>query len=281
LRVAFYFDDAWNGNYARPPEAGSVWVMTLDGSQMTELPGVWANSIDWAPDGSRLAIASGNDPATFPPVGGPILIYSVATKELSPLPDATDATAVAWSPDGGRIAYQRVRTPGTLVGEGIVAGTDTQEIWTIGADGRGRTLQTHPFAVNHGGGPEWSPAGDRIAYMRVCPKNPANGGPCRERHDVVLLTPGTTVDETDPVGSEVVLPLARADTGRGPAVWFPDAISWSPDGEELLYIAGTESVSELYPSRNSILVVDVDGSSPPFLREVPMQSGSWGRWPGR
>lgn len=276
-RIAFYFEDAWNGNYARPREAGSVWMVTLDSMQMTELPDMWAKSIDWAPDGSRLAIASGNDPAIFPPVGGPILIYSVATKELIPLSGATDATAVSWSPDGNRIAYQRVRTPGSLVGEGILAGTDTQEIWTIVADGRGRTLQTNAFGVNHGGGPDWSPAGDRIAYMRVCAEHPVNAGPCREQHDVVILTPATTVVEIDAVGSEVVLPLARADMGQGPVAWFPFTVSWSPDGHRLLYTAWREASVNL---PTGILVVDVDGRSPPILLDVSMQSAAWGRLPG-
>ena len=280
-RIALYFSDAWNGNFELPEEAGAVWILTLEDEHITKLPGMWAKRMSWAPDGSRLAIASGNHPQTLPEVGGPLLVYVVESGELASVPGATEVTAVSWSPDGSRLAYQRIRNPGTVINGAILPGTDGQEIWTIGADGTGRTLQTAEFSVRHGVGPVWSSDGNRIAYQFVCAGHPFRPGRCGEQHEVAVLTPSTVVSETNPVGTETVLPIARSDGAHGPALWFPDSVTWSPDGRKLLYAAWSESIeSESNESFAGLVVVDVDGRLPPVVYQVPVQDGSWGRLPG-
>jgi hypothetical protein len=291
-RIAFILPGARNAGDPQPAGAGDVWVVTLDSEQVTVLPGMWAGDLDWAPDGSRLAIASGAHPQALPVTGGPLLLYSVANGEVSQLRGASAVTSLAWSPDGSRIAFQRIRTPATPADGGIVVGTETREIWTIGPDGSGGTLQTDPFDVNQGMGPVWSPAGDRIVYQRVCATlPPGQTAPCREQHDVVLLTPGTTLSETNPVGSEVVLPLARVDGAGAPSTWWPFQVSWSPDGQKLLYTAWDDQ------NPTGLVVVDVDSGSPPIVAyqggdigggDGDISAGglwirswsSWGRLPG-
>jgi hypothetical protein len=269
---------------AQPAGAGDVWIVALDSGQVKILPGVWAGDLDWAPDSSRLAIASGNDPATQPSTGGPLLLFSVVGGVVHRIPGADGVTSLSWSPDGSRIAYQRIRTPATLTADGGVVRDAALEIWTIGPEGSGRTLETKPFDATHGIGPVWSPAGDRIAYQRICAVHPLGKAPCREQHEVVLLTPGKTVSETKPVGSEVVLPAARADGADGPAMWFPAMVSWSPDGQKLLYSAWSEAVTPGQPSPlgGGFVVIDVRASSPPFLLlegDVATGDHPWGRLP--
>jgi Tol biopolymer transport system component len=291
-RIAFVVPNVLNSGDQQPAGAGDVWVVTLGGGQVKVLPGVWASDLDWAPDGSRLAIAGGHPPASVPHTGGPLLLYSVASEEVSPLLGASGVISLAWSPDGSRIAYQRIRTPATPAYGGIVAGSEEQEIWTIDADGRGGTLQTEPFDVNQGMGPVWSPAGDRIVYQRVCSAHPpGQTGPCLEQHDVVLLTPGTTVSETKPVGSEVVLPFVHVDRADATSFWWPFQVSWSPDGQKLFYVAWGDG------DLMGLVAVDVDLSSPPIVLHEARDFGggagdisggglwirswsSWGRMPG-
>lgn len=281
-RIAFIVPDTGE----QPIGAGAVWVVTLDSGQVKVLPDVWASDLDWAPDGFRLAIASSDHPATLPGAGGPLLLYSTASGEVGPLPGASGVRSLAWSPDGSLIAYQRIRTPATLAGDGRVLTDAQEEIWTIGPDGSSRTLQTQPYVATHGIGPVWSPAGDRIAYQRICAAHPLHpAAPCREQHDVVLLTPGTTLSETKPVGNEVVLPVVRVAGADGPSVWFPFQVSWSPDGRKLLDVAWSEPVGPGQPNGSLIglVVVDVGASSPPILLheagDISFGDGLWGRLP--
>jgi Tol biopolymer transport system component len=282
----------------QPAGAGAVWVVAVDSGQVTKLEDVWAGDIDWAPDGSQLAIATGNENNFLSP-GGSILLYSVASGAMSQLPGPSGVTALAWSPDGGRIAYQRIKTQVLLDG-GVEA--RTKEIWTIAPDGNGATLQTGLFDNVQGQGLAWSPDGTRIAYQRACahpPGDPAwvyrNGqrvlSPCTEQTDVVLLAPGTTVSATSPVGSEVVLPYVEVGTSDPDYIWWPFSVSWSPDGQKLLYDAWGGSVSV------GLVVVGVDGGSPPIVLDTADAAtggggdygeggawirpfSSWGRQPG-
>jgi hypothetical protein len=62
----------------------------------------------------------------------------------------------------------------------------------------------------------WSPTGDRIAYQRLV-------SPSGEAHEVVLVT---VVDGTRTV---IKPPTVGGET------WYPDRVTWSPDGTTLLY----------------------------------------------
>jgi Tol biopolymer transport system component len=291
-RIAFIVPSSTQAAAVQPAGAGAVWVVTVDSGEINKLPRVWASDVEWAPDSARLAIASSVEPdLTMPDVGGRILLYSVRSGEIESLPGATGVVQLAWSPDGHRIAYQRIRTPGTPADGGIIADTETQEIWTIGVDGTDRTLQTNPFDANQGIGPVWSPAGDRIVYQRICGGVPGHAAPCRERHDVVLLAPGSTVSATDPAGSEIVLPPARAERPEGASIWWPFEVSWSPDGQQLLYVAWSEPIGRSSSTQSTaIVVVDPHGTLPTVvLREatiavanvgfVRILASSWSRAP--
>ena len=141
----------------------------------------------------------------------------------------------------------------------------------------------------------WSPSGDRIVYQRVCGVQPFHLFPCREQHDVVVLTPGSTSNEATPAGSEVVLPGAVTGGPDGPEVWWPFEVSWSPDEKTLLYVAWSEALSPSQTSRSAseggLVLVDPNASAPPVLLHTgnirvvaaggPLRipGTSWGRLP--
>jgi hypothetical protein len=207
-------------------------------------------SIDWSPDGKRLAL-SVTSLARANAFNG-VHVVNPATgrdqqivDELAPEWDWVD---LDWSPDGSRLAFvsavggrsngsiSLINSDGTgrTFLETPTAGRDSSPAWSpngnwiayagvdengsavyaIRADGsQGRLL------ASHGSGPAWSPDGTKIAYQTKCGVN--------------LITPS---------GKDVTPPSARRCNaigvpGLGPPVWSPDgrqiAISGqasAPDG---------------------------------------------------
>jgi hypothetical protein len=82
------------------------------------------------------------------------------------------------------------------------------------------------YRAFHGIGPVWSPDGDTIAYQRLSDEG-------REGHEVVLVRPG---DASDAVTRTVVIaPIPMTGTLLDKV--YPFWVTWSPDGNYLLYRA--------------------------------------------
>ena len=217
--------------------AGSeVRVVTLADRAVTALPNLLATDLEWSPDGRQLAIASGNDGVAPGKIleDGRIHLYEPASGAMRSLDGTLGAANLTWSPDGRRIAY----ATGDLQHElrVIDVETDQQEVLAAG------------YQALHGIGPVWSPDGTRIAYQRV-----VSG----ERHEVVLVSPGDPSDE-GAVPAQVVIPYqATARGSDGP--FFPSRVTWSPDGEYLLYLAWDEGASD------ALVAIPADLDGPPIV----------------
>jgi hypothetical protein len=187
-----------DGRWAAFSDPGGVWVVDTQTSEIRRLPDLRPVDLEWRPGTDQLAIA-GDLGTTWD--ASPVSVYSVATGELHQL-GTVEAAEITWSPDGSTLAYRR--------GEG-----DSSELWLVDDDGTDqRRLVADTGENNHGIGPVWSPAGDRIVYQRLC-----CGG---ERHEVVL------VNVAD--GTETVTQLVTDDGTR----WWPYKLTWSPDGTMLV-----------------------------------------------
>jgi dipeptidyl aminopeptidase/acylaminoacyl peptidase len=266
-RVAFGVPLTSPLNPDRTAAGSEVWVVTVADGQVEVLPDLLGTDLEWSPQGSELAIASGQTDLVRGQRlrDGSITLFDADGGNIRTLVGPSGVSSLTWSPDGSRIAYQRGRSSD---GDGV-----DQEIWVAEVDGGGEYLLAGGFSSIHGIGPVWSPTGDHIVYQR-CDANPCTG----EAHEVVLLTPDGE--------SEVVLPSLRLP---GSAPWFPFRVSWSPDGSELLYTAWSFGGSR---ERIALISVPLDRSSDAAVlhedssisvydgdkgNTVPIQS--WGRRP--
>lgn len=238
---------------------GSVWLVDTASGEVRQLPGRDPSDLEWRPGTDELAIA-GRVPVNQVS-DSPIEIYSVSTGEIRTVGDAR-AAHITWSPDGSTIAYTH--------GEDQPA----SGIWLVDVDGSNeRQLVVATDEVMHGIGVVWSPRGDWIAYQEVCERLPAVRfeeehpdeditdlvpyAPCREEHEVVLLRAGTG-DPENPIGTRRVIPPPQTETDGRPQWWFPTSVTWSPDGEHLLYTAWNDGLG-------GVLVVPVDDAEPPVV----------------
>ena len=215
-RIAFAVPLTSTGNPTQSAAGSEVWILTLADRGVTVLPDLLATDLEFSPDGSLLGIASGTD---APPVygeglpDGRIYLYDLASGAMRILDGTLGVGSFTWSPDGGRIAYQ--------------TGDSSHDLRLIDlATEEQRELSTH-FAALHGIGPVWSPDGESIVYQR--------GYAGSERTQVVLVWPDDLA--ADGIPREEVVPLFdRSADGSERELW-PYWITWSPDGQYLLFSA--------------------------------------------
>jgi Tol biopolymer transport system component len=257
-RVAFGVPLTSPVNPDRSAAGSEVWVATVADGHVEVLSDLLVSDLEWSPDGSQLAISSGQTDRVLRELrDGSIRLYDADTGEMRTLVGPSGVSKLTWSPDGTRIAYQRGRSDG---------GSFDQEIWVAQVDGSGEHLLAGGFGSIYGAGPVWSPTGDRIVYQRM-----KHAG--TEAHDVVLVTPDD--------GSAVVLPDLRLPGDDASVSWRPDSVTWSPDGRELLYSAWSHG--EQPRERRVLISLPLDrGSDPVVLHEGVDTAGenrSWGSLP--
>jgi TolB protein len=112
-------------------------------SRPLDSPSSFVVSVDWSPDGSKIAIGDGQDIWTIP---------ADETGGSTPLVTGPGDNGVpSWSPDGRRLAFMSDRD-------------GNFEIYVMNADGTGQTRLTDNPLTD--GNPVWSPDGTRIAFDR-------------------------------------------------------------------------------------------------------------------
>lgn len=254
--------------------AGSeVWIVTLADRSIIVLPDLLATDLEWSPNGSLLAIASGKDDRVAGEMlhDGRILLYAPASGAIRSLDGTLGAVNLTWSPDSRRIAWAGLTSAGdsSLQLRGIDVETGHQEVLAPA------------YGALHGIGPVWSPDGKMIAYQR-CKANPCGS----ERHDVVLVTPGDGSDDGANT-EQVVIPDQTTSPGSGRYL-YPYRVTWSPDSTSLLYLAwGTGGAGLVAIPADldgpPVVVAQIAGMVPedgyPDTTLVPIQT--WGRSPSK
>jgi Tol biopolymer transport system component len=197
---------------------------------------VGITSVDWSPDGSRIAYAL--SPTTPTRIGKRqgIYVMDVATQQTHQLTSCVAPcwlqTDVEWSPDGTRIAYTHEECVECF---GAVDFTGSYSIHTMDADGTDRE-QLPTGSVLDPISPSWSPDGSHIAFS----------GRVGEEWFVYTMA----ADGSQPIR----LTAAPSPVENQPA--------WSPDGSKIAFLTGKERGSDF-----ELLTISVDGSGRRLLAD--------------
>lgn len=184
--------------------------------------GVWIDSLDWSPDGSRIAYAlyDGRTGGVGKRAG--IYVMDVATEQIERLTRCSAPCVrqddLEWSPDGSRIAYTQMdhdfcNWPSSFAG--------SCSIYTMNADGSDRS-QLLTGSVVDPVNPSWSPDGATIAF---------SGRNAEDEEDWFVYT--MTLDGSEPSQLAPDLPAPEQNL---PA--------WSPDGSSIAFLADAGGTME-------------------------------------
>ena len=141
-----------------PQSATNIWIWDTASGDLQQLTRGGADSRpEWSPDGTHLLFGRATQDTTgdgriTPSDASDLYTLDLATrleKNLTRTPEYDDFD-FTWSPDGERIAFTSVR--GDVNGDGVVNLSDSQDLFTIGADGSGERRQ------DLGGKPVYTPA---------------------------------------------------------------------------------------------------------------------------
>lgn len=204
----------WDYPSTYPYPADEVVVVDTTSGEVRRIDAA-ATDLEWAPDGT-LYIANGG-----------LRLYSLAADDLREVPLAGEIETFALSPDGTSLVAQRpVSAKATRLGWDLVI---------MGVDGSRQTVVVHDYAVDEATGPEWSPDGDHIAYLRVYDaySGPRGGPP---NYDEVAVLDVSRLADGGSSGEPVAVPPPVTDRGKRTYTWLPlGGVIWSPDGRSLRY----------------------------------------------
>jgi Tol biopolymer transport system component len=187
-----------------PDLAQGIWQIDLDreADQPEEIVpperGYTLVAPVWSPDGRFLSFDEINQYEGR----GMFAYYDLENREYVAWEEAIGS--YDWSPDGGMIAYDRM----------VYFPTTEERIYLRERQGDEEYLLSKELETGYASRPVFSPQGDRIAYL-LGPADP-------DGQDYTLVVQPTTGGERQTLGSFESL----------------QALSWTPDGESLVFSAG-------------------------------------------
>ena len=169
----------------------------------------------WSPDGTRIAYTRYqvvSHPWSWREGSGEIFVMDLATRQVLQLThNSMDDYLPHWAPDGQRLVYATKEISYPSQNSGPVY---EYSLRIVNSDGSGDTAL---FACSAGcGWPDWSPAGDRIAFSESATRR-AEGDDQRLLSEIYLINPDGTG-------------LTRLTQGENDLI----APRWSPDGRRIV-----------------------------------------------
>ena len=228
-------------------ESTEVYIAKADGSNAKRIALCSPPCADrwepaWSPDGSRLAISTGEGRVTETgPARFGIGVIDVNSEEVTQVVEHEKAVGqdrfARWSPDGKRLVFYRAQLKSD--------GTIQTAIFVVDVDGSNLRRLT-PWDMN-AGDPDWSPNGDLIVFST----HPLREFELLERSELYTMRPdGSGINALTSNGED------------GPRATEP---RWTPDGKAILYVRETHAATH-----RSIWVIDrTGGTDAPVLTKEP------------
>ena len=240
-----------------PSGKQQVWTTDADGHSQLAGPGEPAARAAVSSDGRLIATATGSDAATFSNRATQVWVSglsgSPASKRLYALHGSSDEdiSDLAWAPDGKHIL--------TAVANQGADGSQARFLWLDTMSGKdARQLAQTPGEVVSGS-ESWAPDGQAVALLI---RTQASIALC------VIQLPGGQLHD-----------LADTDQALGDPLPFAP-MTWSPDGQHMLYQAGHTGASGSFGWFSSkpddpLIEANIDGSSPRPRSAPPAQFPLW------
>ncbi len=211
-----------------------LYLMYADGSNQRPLRSaanggpLMGSSVEWSPDGTRLAYAAGGNVYVVQVVapGGGDSTAAPVNISAGKLAGSSDIE-VSWAPSSARLVVRNAQICGGC-----------SDLYAVNADGTDRVQVTN--GVGFEAHPRWSPAGGLIAYEAD------RGG-----RDIYVTSADGTGTETKVSGT----------------VGSFGGAEWAPDGSRLAFRAASTSVYTVSPDGNGLTLlsdVQADGASTIF-----------------
>jgi len=235
----YQFDWSPDGNKFVCSTEGGIFVMNIDGSNITEILlnySTWLTRPRFSPDGKRILLQGVLDGGYISDSN--IYVVNLDGTGLRQLTSVNGSRDPDWSPDGGRIVFARhgTRHGAAEIDEGLGG------IWVMDADGGNQRRLTEI-----GFQPAWSPDGKSIAYA--------------------------IQDVNASLSGELSIHILSLDDGRERQLpWTTElpggvtGIDWTPDGRWL--IAGINE---------HIYIINVDRGYPQWM--IPSLLGRYNMYP--
>lgn len=225
--------------------AGFIYTINADGTNLQRLTDRDFGGPTWSPDGKKIALVVSRFPwGLDKPSSDIYVINSDGTGLTKLISDSGENLGFTWSPDGKQLAFASTRDP-----------DGRSRIWVMNSDGSNQRRLTDIHDTNnpvfyYDATPSWSPDGTKILFTGARDFNGTRNCYNVNRSELFVMNADGSSDHA-----------ITNDPNRGGIFLFP---KWSPDGTKIVTSLALGTIADVRNSIDrgrAIIVMNADGSN--------------------